>query len=236
MKKLSYILLVLFMVTVFVGCSQSYSYTVLVSSDNEPYSSVDENGEPKGFEVDILKATADAEGFDVKVTADINSDYNCCSSKLTDGSENFDYTTEYCDTAIVFAVKKNSKISAYEQILSKTIGVIDGSDGENFANQIAPQYDITVNKYTDRTKMYKDVLSGKIIGCFDEELTLQQAIKDGTKLQTFENSEHSGSLSFAVNKGKNANFIKSFNKGLQTIIDNGEYKKIAEKYGVKTEN
>lgn len=232
MKKLSIVFMMLIVLVVLSSCSNS-SYTVLVTNDNSPYSFTDESGNLSGFEVDVLKSAAKAAEIEVKVTADTGSEYNCCSSLLTDNSDSFDYTSSYYDTAIIFAVKKKSKIYVYEQIVDQKIGVIKDSSGDEFAEQIAPQYNLNVIKYTDRNKMYKAVTDKKIIGCFDDLLILTQSIKDGAKLRMFAYPENSGSLSFAVNKGKNSKFITNLNKGIKTIKDNGELKKIAEKYNIE---
>ncbi len=212
------------------SCSEKKeSYTVLMKSDNYPYSYLN-NKEIAGLEADIINAAAKAQGFDITLTADENSNYNCCSSDFTDGSDSYDYTDTFYQRAIIFATAQSSGITSYEELINMKVGVIKDSAGEKFASEIASQYNLTVKEYTSRDKMYSDTEKDKIAGCFDDELIIKDNIKKGEKLKTFKNAEKATNLSFAVNKGKNRNFISDFNAGLQSIINSGEYDKIIAKW------
>ncbi|MGN1131465.1 MAG: transporter substrate-binding domain-containing protein [Ruminococcus sp.] len=211
------------------GCTEDITYTVLLDSENYPYSYV-EKGEVKGLEADILKAVAEKSGMNLKIITDMQGEFNCTAGELTDGSEKNDYTQPYYTKGIIFTTSSKSKINSYEELLHSKVGVISGSDGENFANQIAPQYNLTVKKYTSAEKMYADGENEKIDGFFDDELIVKSEIKNGRKLRTFENAESTAELTFAVNAGTNKDFLEQFNAGLQGIIDDGTYDRILEKY------
>lgn len=233
MKKI-FSVFVVFIILIFTvvftsGCGEEINCTVLLDSGNYPYSYV-ENGAVKGLEADILNAVAEKSGINLKITTDRQSEFNCTAGELTDGSEKYDYTQPYYTKGIIFTTSSKSGISTYEELLHSKVGVITGSDGEIFANQIAPQYNITVKKYTSAEKMYADCENGKIDGFFDDELTVNLEIKKGRKLKTFENAESTANLTFAVNAGTNKEFFDSFNQGLQSIIDDGTYDRILENY------
>ena len=230
MKKLvSVFIIILFLITI-TGCSEEKTtYTVLMKDNNNPYSYIN-NGSVTGLEADIINAVADAQGFQVNLVTDENADFVSCSSDFTNGSEDYDYTSPFYQRGIIFTTPKTSNITTYEQLINATIGVTKGSFGEDFATQIASQYNLTVKKYTDNQKMHKDAQNNSIAGFFDDELVIREAIKNGENLKTFENAEKTTSLSFAVNKDKNKDFIENFNAGLEKISKNGEYKDIIEKY------
>lgn len=233
MKKI-FSVFVVFIILIFTvvftsGCGEEINCTVLLDSGNYPYSYV-ENGEVKGLEAEILEAVAEKSGIHLKIITESQSEFNCTAGELTDGSEKYDYTQPYYTKGIIFTTSSKSEITTYEELLHSKVGVITGSDGEIFANQIAPQYNITVKKYTSAEKMYADCENGKIDGFFDDELTVNLEIKKGRKLKTFENAESTANLTFAVNAGTNKEFFDSFNQGLQSIIDDGTYDRILENY------
>lgn len=198
-------------------------------ADNVPYSYA-ENGKVSGIEADIILAVAKAGNFEVELTTDSNATYTASAGELTDNSDSFDYTDIYYHTSIVFTVAKGSKLSYYEDLLHEDIGVLKDSMGEQFANEIAPQYNITVNSYSDRSQMYKAIENKEIAGCFDDLLIVNNEIKNGAKLRTFENPERASNLTFATNKGENKEFIENFNSGLDKITKDGTLNKIIASY------
>ena len=222
-------ILLIFTVVFTSGCGEEINCTVLLDSGNYPYSYV-ENGDVKGLEADILNAVAEKSDIHLKIITDKQGEFNCTAGELTDGSEKYDYTQPYYTKGIIFTTSSKSEITTYEELLHSKVGVITGSDGEIFANQIAPQYNIKVKTYTSAEKMYADCENGKIDGFFDDELTVNLEIKKGRKLKTFENAESTAQLTFAVNSGTNKDFLDSFNQGLQGIIEDGTYDRILENY------
>ena len=222
-------ILLIFTVVFPSGCGEEIKCTVLLDEENYPYSYV-ENGEVKGLEADILNAVDEKSDINLKIITESQSEFNCTAGELTDGSEKYDYTQPYYTKGIIFTTSSKSGISTYEELLHSKIGVITGSDGEIFASQIAPQYNLTVKKYTSAEKMYANCENGRIDGFFDDELTVNLEIKKGRKLKTFENAENTAQLTFAVNSGTNKEFLDSFNQGLQSIIDDGTYDRILENY------
>ena len=211
------------------GCGEEINCTVLLDGENYPYSYV-ENGAVKGLEADILNAVAEKSDISLKIITESQGEFNCTTGELTDGSEKYDYTQSYYTKGIIFTTSSKSEIITYEELLHSKVGVITGSDGEVFASQIAPQYNLTVKKYISAEKMYSDCENGKIDGFFEDELTVKTEIKKGRKLKTFENAESTANLTFAVNAGTNKEFLDSFNQGLQSIIDDGTYDRILENY------
>lgn len=235
MKKIfSLLLITILAVTILAGCKeekQKTQYSVLVDKDNKPYS-YEEDGKACGFAVEILDAVAEEENMEINYVYDMGKDtYSACISTLTDGSDGYDYTDHFYQQGIVFANKKESDITTYEQLLHKTVGVLENSFSLDFACQIAPQYDIAVKEYKDREKLYDDVESGKLDGLFDDELAVKEKIKeDNTKLKAFPNSEKTNLICFAVNKDENKQFVESFNAGYKKIVENGTYEKIIKEY------
>lgn len=233
MKKFLVTILV-FILTVSVvcftsGCTEDITYTILLDGENYPYSYV-ENGEVKGLEAEILEAVAEKSGIHLKIITESQSEFNCTAGELTDGSEKYDYTQPYYTKGIVFTTSAKNLVNSYEELLHSEIGVMADSDGENFANQIAPQYNITVKTYTSAEKLYNDGEKGKIDGFFEDELIVKSEIKNGRKLRTFDNAESTESLTFAMESGTNKEFLDGFNTGLQTIINDGTYDRILENY------
>ena len=83
------------------GCGEEINCTVLLDSENYPYSYV-ENGEVKGLEADILNAVAEKSDINLKIITESQSEFNCTAGELTDGSEKYDYTQPYYTKGIIF--------------------------------------------------------------------------------------------------------------------------------------
>lgn len=231
MKKIiSLSLLIIISLVLFTGCKDTKTYNVLIKDNNSPYSNFEDN-KAKGLEVDLLDAISKEENFTINYVKDSEKDdYISASSELINENGNYDSTDSYYQKGIIFSTKDDSNINSYEQLLHQKIGVIKGSYGEDFANQIAPQYNLSVKEYTTEKEMYSDCKNNKIAGFFDDTLSVKSAIKKGEKFKTFENEEKTDSLSLMVNKGEEKEFVKAFNSGLKKIMSNGEYEKIVNKY------
>lgn len=230
-KVISILLLTLVSAFIFTGCNNNEkTYNVLIKDNNAPYSYF-ENNTAKGLEVDILRAIADEEDFSVNFVKDMEKDsYTSASSELITDTSKYDSTDSYYQKGIIFTTKSSSDITSYEMLIHAKIGVIQDSYGETFASQIAPQYNLTVNKYATQTEMYNDCKKGKIAGFFHDSLAVNSAINKGEDFKTFENEEKTDSLSFMVNKGMEKDFVQSFNSGLKKIMSNGEYEEIINDY------
>lgn len=231
MKRLiSLSLLIIFSISILAGCKDTKTYNILIKDNNSPYSTF-ENDKAKGMEVELLDAISKEENFTINYVKNSEKDnYISASSELITNKDEYDSTDSYYQKGIIFTTKEDSSITSYEQLLHKKIGVIKDSYGEDFANQIAPQYNLTVKTYSAEKEMYSDCKSNKIEGFFDDTLIIKSAIKNGEKFKTFENEEKTESLSLMVNKGEEKDFVKAFNSGLKKIMSNGKYEKIVNSY------
>ena len=89
---------------------------------------------------------------------------------------------------------------------------------------------LVLTTFEDSANMYEDVKSGNAVACFEDYPVLGYAITQGQPLKMVGEMEAGNSYGFAVSKGKNAELIEKFNKGLKNLKDNGEYQKILDTY------
>ena len=80
--------------------------------------------------------------------------------------------------------------------------------------------------------MYQNVLSGQAVACFEDYPVMAYGVTqdNGMKLLVEEKDDYATPYGFAVQKGKNAELLEMFNKGLANIKENGTYDEILAKY------
>jgi polar amino acid transport system substrate-binding protein len=196
--------------------------------------------------VDLLAAIAKDQGFkyDLKplgfsaALAALES--NQCDGVIAGCSitderkQKYDFSNPYYDSGVVMAIKAdNNSIKSYDDLKGKTVAVKTGTEGATFAEKIKDKYGFTLKYFSTSPFMYEEVKSGNSVACFEDYPVMGYGISQGNGLKMVTNKEQGSSYGFAVLKGKNAELLAMFNKGLADLKQNGEYQKILDTY-IKT--
>ena len=79
--------------------------------------------------------------------------------------------------------------------------------------------------------MYEDVLTGNSDATIEDAPVIAYAIKNGNlRLKLIGEKLETSQTGFAVKKGKNAELLAAFNRGLASLKSSGEYQSILDKY------
>ena len=202
-----------------------------------------ENGELTGIDMDILRAIADDQGFDVEIRSlGFSAALAALSSNQVDGviagmsitderKEVYDFSEPYFESGVQMAVPaSDEETKGYEDLEGKTVVAKTGSEGESYAKSIAGKYGFTVKSLDQSATMYESVKAGSAVAVFDDYPVLAYGIAQNNGLKTVTDKVPGGSYGFAVNKGENTALLAAFNDGLAKLKDNGEYQKILDKY------
>lgn len=206
-----------------------------------------QGGEYVGIDLDLLKAIAANQGFEVELKPiGFDGALNAVKSGQADGitagmgitderKQTFDYADPYFESAPVMAVKPDSDIKTYADLKGQSVAAKTGTTGYDYAEELAKKHGFTVNGFGDSADMYNDVTNGNSAAAFEDEPVLKYGIKVGNlDLKIAGEPGESTEYGFATLKGKNPELIKMYNDGLKEAKESGAYQQIIDRY-LKTE-
>ena len=215
-----------------------------ISSDSSFAPFVFQNDQSKytGIDMELIKAIAKDQGFTLEISnpgfdaavSDVqngNADGMIAGMTVTDARKaTFDFSDPYYTTNSILAVQESSKISSYEDLKGKTVGVKNGTASQTFLEENKGKYGYKIKTFSDGASMYDSLNSGSVAAIMDDEPVIKYAIKQGRKFKTPIEGTPSGQVAFAVQKGSNPELIEMFNNGLANLKESGQYQKILDKY------
>lgn len=197
-----------------------------------------------GVDMELLAAIAKDQGFQYEVKNEGfkpamgsvqsgQSDAMIAGMSINDErKQTFDFSDGYFEDGSILVVGKDSAITSETQLQGKVVAAKIGTTSTTYAESVKDKYGFTISYYNDSPAMYQAVLSGNAVACFEDRSVIGWAIKENNiALKTVGNVLQPAYYGFAVKKGKNAELIEMFNKGLANIKANGTYDAILAKYG-----
>ncbi len=218
--------------------------TITVASDiaYRPFE-FSENGEAKGFDIDLMNEIGERAGFGVKyqnvafdgIIGGLGSNlYDASISSMTitpEREEQIDFSDPYFNADQSLLVTADSDIQAVEDIGDATVGVQIGTTGEIKANEFADAGDITGDVRTfDTIEDAFAALENQQVDAIINDLPVSQdkANKSDGNLkivQTIPTGEQYG-IAFPTD----SELVGPVNDALAEIKDDGTYAKIYEKW------
>ena len=221
------------------------TWVIAMDTVFRPFEYTDENGEFVGIDVDIIKAVAANQGFNIEiqslgwdaaVTAVQAGQADALLAGASITKERKDsgwiFSDSYYDSYQVFAVKADSGIESLDDLKGKTIAVKNATAGANYAEELKDKYGFKIDTYEDSPTMYQAVVLGQADACVEDKPIMADNIKTGGLDLTIVESTASkvAPYGFAIMNKDNQELLDMFNKGLQEIKDNGTYDEILNKY------
>lgn len=230
------------------AASQGDKKTYIIATDTTfaPFEFEDESGNKVGIDMDLIKAIAADQGFEVEIQAlGFNAALQALQSDQCDGviagmsitdarKETFDFSEPYFDSGVVMGIAaSNDTVKSYDDLKGQTVAVKTGTEGADFAESIKDQYGFKLTYFDESANMYEDVKAGNSVACFEDYPVLGYGVTQNNGLKIVTEKEQGSSYGFAVNKGKNAELLAMFNKGLENLKANGKYQEILDTYIAK---
>ena len=221
------------------------TWVIAMDTVFRPFEYTDEKGEFVGIDVDIIKAVAANQGFNIEiqslgwdaaVTAVQAGQADALLAGASITKERKDsgwiFSDSYYDSYQVFAVKADSGIESLDDLKGKTIAVKNATAGANYAEELKDKYGFKIDTYEDSPTMYQAVVLGQADACVEDKPIMADNIKTGGLDLTIVESTASKAApyGFAIMNKDNQELLDMFNKGLQEIKDNGTYDEILNKY------
>lgn len=203
-KKVSNILLTIFIVTTFMislcSCKNetiiddddNRSIVTIGSSDYPPFMDLDNNGNPTGIDVDILEEAFDRIGYDIQFVTiswenkdDLlkSKDIDCVTGGFTINGRENDYLWigPYMNSNQVIVVNKGSGIDSLNDLNGKTIAVQSSGTAEKILLERSisniPE-DIQILSYEDNMLIFAALNSNYIDAFVADEPVIVQYMKD----------------------------------------------------------
>lgn len=221
------------------------TWVIAMDTVFRPFEYTDENGEFVGIDVDIIKAVAANQGFNIEIQSlgwDAavtavqagQADALLAGASITDErkANGWIFSDSYYDSYQVFAAKADSGIESLDDLKGKTIAVKNATAGANYAEELKDKYGFKIDTYEDSPTMYQAVVLGQADACVEDKPIMADNIKTGGLDLTIVESTASkvAPYGFAIMNKDNQELLDMFNKGLQEIKDNGTYDEILNKY------
>lgn len=198
-----------------------------------------EGGEVVGFDPDVLKIAADAEGLDTElidvawetITTGEALNTNQCdvaAGAMTITDERaavMDFTDPYFTATQALMTKTGSGVSSLEDLAGKKIAVQDGTTGADYVRENAPK-DTEIVSYEDSSLMQQAVLTGKTDAGVNDNGLLNYFVSQNPEVEVVTEFETGEEYGFSVKKGGNDDLLTAINDG----IASDDYDTVYEKW------
>ncbi len=247
-KKLLILTAALFATLAFSSCDNDKTKNLLIvcSDSAEPFAYKDANGDLTGFEIELIKAIAADQKFNVKLVPmefeEIMRQFDKFVPKFdgaislitwtTERWEGMEFTHPYFRSAVAAAVKKGvSGISSMEDLKGKKVVCKSGTTIHEYAEFLKDTIGFTVTPYQKVDDAFAAVLSGSADVILEEYPLIHYRIHTkGADLDLAFKGDTQFTFNMAVNKSENYSLIRMFNDGLLNLEKNGTYESILNKY------
>ncbi|MDT0184534.1 transporter substrate-binding domain-containing protein [Microbacterium sp. ARD31] len=198
-----------------------------------------EGGEVVGFDVDVLKIAADAEGLETEVidvawetitTGEALNTNQCdvAAGAMTITDERtavMDFTDPYFTATQALMTKTGSGISSLEDLAGKKVAVQDGTTGADYVRENAPE-DTEIVSYEDSSLMQQAVLTGKTDAGVNDNGLLNYFVSENPEVEVVTEFETGEEYGFSVKKDGNDDLLTAINDG----IASDDYDSVYEKW------
>lgn len=246
LKKQTVIFITLFTLMIIVAAcgtganGDSKVYTVATDSNFKPFEYLNpETGELEGFDIELMQEIAKRADFEIEFET---MDFDGLLAGMQSGrypigiagmsitkerEESLDFSIPYYDSGLMMMVPTDSDIQSIDDVDGKKIGSRQGSTSQAYLQE---HTDAKVEAFPEIVTAYMDVKEGRLDGAFyDLPNVLYFIDQEGeNKLKTVGEVLEGQAYGIAFSKG--SELVDDVNEALKSMIDDGTYAQIYEKY------
>lgn len=248
MKKVFLATLVLAL-TLSVGSAFAANIRIGTEGAYPPFNMVDKNGDLKGFDIDISEALCKAAGLEYELVVQdwdglipglLAKKYDAIIASMSiteERKQKVAFTDKYYLTPAKFVAAKGAGIEiSKDGLKGKTVGVQRATTHENFVRDNYGD-SVTIKSYATQDEANMDLVSGRVDLVIADSVVLLEGFINTDSGKGFEfvgpgftDAKWFGEgIGIAVRK-QDKDLLDTLNKAIKTIRENGEYKKINDKY------
>ena len=245
-KKILACLLILFPIFS-LGMAKADTVKIVSDTAYAPFEFKDSDQTYKGIDVDIINKVAEIKGwniqmsypgFDAAVNAVQSGQADAIMAGMTKTKERenvFTMSDTYYDTKVVIATTKSNKITKYEELSGKTVGVKNGTAAQRFLESIKDKYGFSIKTFDTGDLMNNSLSAGAVNAIMDDKPVIEYAINQGQDLSINMDGEAVGSFAFGVKKGsKYEHLVTEFNEALAQMKKDSSLEQIIQKWTAST--
>lgn len=225
-----------------VAADDGETYIIGTDTTFAPFEFTNSDGELVGIDMDLLRAIAEDQGFEVEIRQlGFDAALQALQSNQVDAvmagmsiteerQQTFDFSDPYFTSGIQLGVLEASDIQSLDDLEGKAVAVKTGTQGQTFAEENQEKYGFRITPYSDTTDMVDAVKANQAVGYFEDFPVLAYGIQQGSGFRLVGEPELGGEYGFAVNKGQNPELLEKFDAGLANLKASGEYDEIVDTY------
>ncbi len=231
------------------AAAEPVEYTVGTGATYRPFEFQTPNKEIVGFDIDIMKAIAEAQGFKVKFINTLwgvifesvrNGDRDIIMSGITitpQRQESVDFSYPYFAAHQLILTQKNLTVKSIEDLKGKNVAVVANSAGDIVCSKAFGKASKNIKRFDNTPLALEELSAGGVDAAVgDVGVFAYYALQNPEKQfnQTRDPKFEDQYFGIAVRKG-NTKVLNDINEGLKKIIKNGTYNKVYVKwFGDKT--
>lgn len=201
-----------------------------------------ENGEIKGFDIDLIKEIGKILNkeivlkniqFDGLIPALQTGKLDAIIAGMTVTAErkkNINFSNPYYTSKQLLIVNKNSTLSTLESLKGHKVGVVLGCTGDVIATEMGNS--ITLYRYNTTSESIMALNANKIDAVILDSEPAKNFVKNNSNLKYIDNELAKEDYAIAVGK-QNLTLVKNINTALETLKSNGTFEKLNKKYFIE---
>ena len=194
-----------------------------------------EDGEPRGFDIDLMTEIADRLGvepefvnasFDTIFTQLAGGEFDTIISAITitdERDETIDFSEPYFQANQALAVPEGSDIAGVDDLAGAQLAVQAGTTGLDYAN--ANFTDATVVEFPTSEAAFAALSAEQVDAVFIDIPVVQERVDSGDAVEIAEEVDTDELYGIGVQEG-DAALQEAINAELQAVIDDGTYAEI----------
>ncbi|MFN6465193.1 MAG: basic amino acid ABC transporter substrate-binding protein [Nostoc sp. DedVER02] len=231
-----------------IGCKNFYStnnldaITLKVATDPTfvPFEIQKANGELQGFDIDLINAIGKVASFAVQFESlPFDGMISTLQAKRVDAAisgititaerlKTIAFSRPYFKAGLAIAVREdNQNIQDFNSLKGKKIAVQIGSTGADFAKTIP---NAKISTFNSGPEFFQDLLNGNVDAVVSDAFATLYAIKNGNLKGIKVVADLLTEEYYGIATPKNSPHLDAINKAIGTLLSNGTYKQIYQKW------
>ncbi|WP_261897848.1 basic amino acid ABC transporter substrate-binding protein [Vibrio porteresiae] len=216
------------------------TYVVGAGGTYRPFEYETPSKELQGFDIDIIKAIAKKENFDIKL---VNTPWEGIFATLDSGDRDIlvsgititdkrkrivDFSNPYFPAEQAIVVPNSSKVHALDDLKSENVGVVNSSTADVIASKVLGVNSTAIKRFDNTPLMLQELYEEGLSSAIGDVGVVKYYIKTHPEKEfklVYDNHFTPQYFGIAVAKG-NDKLLSKINAGLKGIIADGTYAKI----------
>lgn len=243
-RIISVVLIIVSLLTVSFANAAEPTYVVGAGGTYRPFEYENSNKQLEGFDIDIIKAIAEVENFNITL---INTPWEGIFATLDNGERDIiisgititekrktsvDFSLPYFPAQQVIVTLKSATISSIADLSEYTVGVVNGSTADVVVSNVLGRNSTAIRRFDNTPLLLQELYEEGVHAAIGDVGVVKFYIKmhSGKDFNLIHDDNFEQQFfGIAVAKG-NTELQNKINSGLKKIVSNGTYAKIYEKW------